>query len=193
MEEKKNIHLGAAMNYGLIMGVAMVLFSFLTKTSNTGNPLNSTTVFIGFLSIFLYIYGIYYFSKRYRTKHLNGFMTYGMGLKLGTLIILFASIIVGFYNYIDCIYFDSNLLDNLIKQKKEFTAQFLYKFGSPDSVIENELKKIDENPSSPAGYAFETILSYTFWGFIISLITARMLLKKPNPFEETSNNNQETN
>ncbi len=193
MEEKKNIHIGAAMNYGLIMGLGLILFTFLTKTANNGDPLNSTITFIGFLTILFYIFGIYYFTKRFRTRHLNGFMTYGMGLKFGILIILFASIILGFYKYIDSVFIDPELFERTIKEQKDMVAQLYYKMGVSESTIEEALKTYDESSNTPALLAFSTILNNVFWGFIISLVTAGMLKKQPNPFEQSTNNNSETN
>ena len=193
MEEKRNIHYGAAMNYGLLMGLAMILFSFLTKSAHATNPMGGTSVFVGFLGIFFYFYGIYYFSKRFRTRHLDGYMTYGMGLKFGTLVILFASIIVGFYNYIDSTFIDPGLIERSIKESKELMAQMYYKLGRPESEIETMVNTLDKNPITPAQLAYNTVLSNVVMGFIVSLITAGVLRKKPNPFEQNTSNNSETN
>jgi len=187
------LHYGAAMNYGLIMGLAMIFFSFLTKKSHSGDPMNGTAVFLGFLSIFLYFYGIYYFSKRFRTRHLDGYMTYGMGLRFGTLVILFASIIVGFYNYIDSSFIDPGLIERSIKESKDLMAQMYYKMGRPESEIEKMVNELDKSSISPTQLAYNTVFTNVVLGFIVSLITAGILRKKPNPFEQTTNNNSETN
>jgi hypothetical protein len=173
MENQSNPVTKSAMNYGLYMGLALVLnsvvFYVLGKPFSNFTAYLSYAVIIGFLS-----WALWSFSESLGEQGL----TYGRALGFGTLISLFASLIVAFYTFVLFKIVDPGLLDKLMI----FIEETLIKAGRPDNQVDmmiNMYKKV----LSPLTYSIGQIFNLTILGFIFSLIISIFFRRQPSdPF-----------
>ena len=84
-----------AMNYGAIIGIALIIISLLFYMMN-----ETTSEIQNYLGYLVLAVGVYIGVKNQRDNEQNGLMSYGQALGSGTLISFFASIIMAFYLYL---------------------------------------------------------------------------------------------
>ncbi len=179
MEKKKDMIWYNSMNYGGILGGILVVISligyvFHLQTSMALQMLNY--LFMGGL--------LYYGTKVLRDKYDGGVMGYGRGLASGFLISLFAGIIVGFFVLIYFKWLDPSMLETM----RADAEQKMIENGTPDKYIEQSLRYINGTIM-----AIGTIISFAFWGFLLSLLVGILVMKKPNPLDvvDTEENKDE--
>ncbi|HEX2934924.1 MAG TPA: DUF4199 domain-containing protein [Bacteroidales bacterium] len=172
MEQTNNTFTKSTMTSGAILGSGMIIFSFILYIAglNEGTSLNM-------LSYVILIGGIMYGIKQVRDKIQNGFISYGRAVGSGTLVALFASIILAFYMFILMKYVDNSMIAKSI----ELTQQKWSEGGMTDDQVESMTKMV-EPFITPGFMAFGTVFSITFVGVIISLIVAAFMKKEPNIF-----------
>ena len=172
MEGEKKSITKAAMNYGAILGLGLVIISivfyFFGKSESQGLQ------YLGYLVI---ITSIVIGIKNYRDNELEGLISYGKALHIGTLISLFGSIIIAFYLYVLLTFIDNSLMDKML----ETSRQAMEDRGMTDEQLEIAIK-YQKMVMTPMMFAIATIISYTIVGFLFSLIIAGFL-KKKNPQE----------
>jgi len=161
------------MNFGAIAGLAIIIVSvllyFLNIQENT------------FVAIFIYIVlisVIIFDTKHFKNNVQNGNITYGRALGTGTTISFFASIIVAFYMFVFLKFIDSDAMGKMYSIMEDK----MYEQGLPDDQIEMALE-MTKKFTTPFTIAIGTVFSYTFWGFIFSLITSAFLKKKSNSYD----------
>jgi hypothetical protein len=172
MEDNKSGLLKHAMTYGAIIGLILVVYSVVLYigglTFNKG---------LGLIQYAVLITGLYLGTKAFRDKTLGGFITYGQALGLGVLIALFVGIISIFFQYILMRFIDPGLVDKYMVVMEE---QFEKSRFIPEDQIELALEKSRQSLTAlwsiPVG-----VLTFTFIGFIISLITSAIVKRDPNP------------
>jgi len=173
MEDKKSSLMKYAMTYGAIIGLALVVYSVILYI--TGLTFNKG---LGLIQYVILIAGLYLGTKAYRDNSLGGFISYGHALGLGVLIALFVGIISVFFQYILMRFIDPGLVEKSMAMLEE---QFENNRFIPDDQVEMALEKARQNMTAvwtvPLG-----ILTFTFFGFIISLVTAAIVKKDPQPF-----------
>ena len=134
-----------------------------------------TNQYLNYLSYFVIIAGIVLGTKAYRDEFRGGFLNYSAALGFGTLTIFFASIIAGVFGFV----FYSYLAPDALEQLK-IAAEMRILETNPnvsDQELELALRFV-----SPTLMLFTSIISYTFVGFLLSLITSAFL-KKKDPLE----------
>jgi hypothetical protein len=172
MEDNKSGMMKHVMTYGAILGLILVVYSVLLYI--TGLTFNKVLGYAQYVVLFA---GLYLGTKSYRDKSMGGFITYGQALGLGVLISLFVGIIAVFFSYVMMRFIDPGLVDKymVIMEEQFENSRFI-----PDDQVEMALEKARKNMTAvwtvPIG-----ILTFTFFGFIISLITSAILKKDPNP------------
>jgi len=176
------------MNDGLIFGVILVILNVLIYVLIDFETLSFWSIMsFALLSAFLpLVVGIIVFLVKYKKNDLGGFISYGNGLKYGTLLTLFASIILSFYtivfnNFIDKEY--AHKQQQIIMSK---TYEFMESSGLPDKVIDEKMDEMEaaieaEVQNSKFMSPIKSIFFLTFVGFIISLIVAAIVKKEPQP------------
>lgn len=172
MEDNKSGLLKHAMTYGAIIGLILVVYSVVLYIS--GLTFNKG---LGFIQYAVLIAGLYIGTKAFRDKALGGFITYGQALGLGVMISLFVGIITIFFQYILMRFIDPGLVDKYMVVMEE---QFEKSRFIPEDQIEMALEKSRQSLTAlwsiPVG-----VLTFTFIGFIISLITSAIVKRDPNP------------
>lgn len=172
MQENKSIFWKNSMNFGAIVGLAfivyaVILFVFGLTESKTA----------GYINYLILIAGIFVGTKQFRDNYNNGLISYANALGSGTLISLFASIIMAFYMYIFMQYIDPDAMDKMMVLAEES----LLDRGIPEDQIEMQME-MSKKLISPGFVSIITIPTFTFFGFLFSLITSAILKKEGDPF-----------
>ena len=172
MEQDKTSVMKQAMTFGAIIGLALVVYSvFLYITGLTFNKA------LGFVQYVVLFTGIYLGTKDFRDKALSGFITYGKALGLGVLISVFVGIITLFFNFIMMRFIDPGLIDKYMAIAEESMENNRFISADQlDDAIERSRWLFTSVWSLPIG-----LISFSFIGFIISLITSAFVKRDPNP------------
>jgi len=173
METKPNSFIRHSINYGAFTGGGLILFSLLTYSLdiNFQSPLM-------YLAFILLAAGIFLGIKSYRDNVLNGFISYGKCIALGVMISLFASILLAVYSYLFFSFFDTTMIKKILDQ----TEENMVKKGMTEEQIEMAMK-YSAKFMKPLWMAIMSIVMYTFWGTIISLIIGIFTKKEDPSFE----------
>ena len=162
-----------ALNYGLITGIALVIVSLVLWMFGTADDWIESLITYATLTV-----GIVIGIKTHRDKNRNGLITYGYSLGMGTLISLFASIILAIYLYTFLKYIDPDVIGTLldIEESKLEDADLSQK---DIEMSMNIVRKI----IVPFWMSIISVMVYTFVGFIISLIASIFLKKTDDSFD----------
>jgi hypothetical protein len=173
MEDHKNSLMKQAMTYGAIIGIALVVYSVLLYI--TGMTFSKG---LGFIQYIILFGGIFMGAKSYRDNVLGGAITYGKALWLGVLISVFVGIINVFFNFLMMRYIDPGLIDKYMAiMEEQFENSRFIPADQFEEAMERSRDAMTAVWSLPVG-----VLSFTFFGFIISLITSAFVKKDANPF-----------
>ncbi len=159
-----------AMNYGGMTGV--VLFLVFILSSILGNDASGIMQFTGYAVLAI---GIYIGTKKYRDGELKGIMTYGNAFYSGFLISFFAGVLIAFAIYLYITFVDDSLIEKIMEQ----TEQNLMDSGRSDEEIEQTMEA-SQYFMNPTSMALFSVLGYTIFGSLISLLTAAFLKKESN-------------
>jgi hypothetical protein len=173
MENQKVSVWKANLNWGLILGLALVIYSAILYFSD--NMFNKSLSYFSYLII---VIGLFLGIKAYRDNFLGGYITYGQTIGAGIIISLYASIISAVFTILLYKFIDPDLSQKLFA----FTEQQMLDKGTPEDQVEMAMKITEKflNPYFMAGFA---ILGSVVVGLIISLIEG-IFLKKENPANE---------
>lgn len=147
---------------GLIIAVANSLRTALFGFQDGGIS--------GWLVTFLGIGLLAYFIKMYRDNEGDGTLTYSQGLGFGTLIGLFAGLIMGLYIYVYLKLFGSDVINDMLAQIEE-----LLKEQDLGDEQKESMMSIYRSFYTPIWLGVVNIFRYTFLYFIASLIIAAIM------------------
>ena len=170
--ENKSAFWGNSINYGLITGLATIIYSIILYIMNL--TFNRS---LGLLSILILLIGIIYGTKVFRDKNQGGFITYGQALVSGVIIALIVAILGGIFTYILNVFIDPDLTEKGLQFMEE---QLVKKERFSDDQIEMIIERARER-TNPIKSAFWSMLGTTVIGFILSLITSAFLKKEQQP------------
>ena len=173
MEENKITPLKNAMNYGTVVGFVLIIISVLFYI--LGKSDSDIQAWIAYAVI---IAGIVIGTQNYRDNQLGGYINYTQCLASGTLIAFFTAIITAFYTYLFFTFIDASLIETLL-EKQMITME---EKGLDDEQIEMAMLWTRKF-MTPMWMSVMVLLSYTFMGFVFSLITSIFLKKKNDSFE----------
>ncbi|TNF25313.1 MAG: DUF4199 domain-containing protein [Bacteroidetes bacterium] len=166
------------MNWGGMLGLALIAYSlalYLMGMNESQAAQWLSYVIIGAL--------IFVGTKAKRQSQ-DGMLSYGQGLGTGVGIAFFGSILVAFYTFVFFKFIDAEMLEQLVLRAEDQ----LYEQGMPDDQVEMAMQ-YTRKFMAPVPMALMVVLSYTFVGFIISLITSAILKKDGDPFASVSDDN----
>ena len=161
-----------ALKWGAIGGVAYMIYTTLLYVTELYG--NST---MGWVSFALAIVFIVLAMREYRTQN-NGFMSYGEGLGVGTLVSAISGLLSATYGMIYTMFIDPTIPQKLQdKIQEQWEAQ-----GLTDEQIEqaSEMMKWTQSPGMTFLFG---MISAIVGGLIISLIVAAILKKNKPVFE----------
>ncbi len=167
--------LQAAARYGLYTGLMLVFIQTIQYLAGL-----YVSFFFSIITGSLFIVALVLSIRNYRDKELNGWMNYGEGVSLGTLISIASGLIYGAFMLLLVMVIDKTYFDELIIQ----TQEMMEASKVPDDVVEKTIDQMQEN-SSPWQFAYGPIVQYGVSGLIVSLIVAIFFRKSPeNSFEK---------
>lgn len=171
MEEKPSVA-RIALKWGVIAGVVYMIYTtVLYLTELFGNSS------LGFISFALAIVFIVLAMREFKTLN-NGFMSYGEGLSVGTLVSAISGLISSTYGLVYTTFIDPTIPQKLQdKIQEQWEAQ-----GMTDEQIE-QASGMMQWTQSPGITFFFGILAAIIGGLIISLIVAAILRKNKPVFE----------
>lgn len=170
METKPKSVIMNGINFGIITGVVMILFSLILYLVDM--HLNRTVSWIGYLFL---IGGIIWGTIDYRQKVLGGFMSYGKAFSASFMIVLFAAILGLIYSFLFFQVIAPEVVQEIVDMSREEAIK-----RSPELTEE----QIDQ--AMQVSSFFMTPIMLTVWGFIsqvligaiLSLITSIFLKKE---------------
>lgn len=160
------------MNWGGILGLVLIAYSLVLYMLDANESSAAQWVSYGFIAA-----GIYLATKSKRDNS-NGLLSYGQGLGTGVGVAFFASILVAFYTYVFFGFIDPDMLEEMLLR----TEDEMYNQGLPDDQVEMAME-MTRKFMMPGPMAAMVVLSYTFVGFLISLVTSAILKKEGTPFD----------
>ncbi len=178
--DNKKIFWKNAMNYGAILGaitVGLTLIFYLTNFK----PIN-------WVKNISFVFFIYYGTKILRDKYYGGFITYNKAVGSGTMISIYAGIILSFFSFI--------LLNYIAPELKEETMRVMEEELLNRGMSEDEVElfvSAQDSLSNPIVVMFSGIFGYSIIGLVISLFTSIFLKVEPNPFQNIGNDDSENN
>ena len=175
MEQQKISPAKSALNFGTVLGLILMIISLIIYVFELYDA-----KWLSYLNYLVLILGIVLGIKRHRDLEKGGHITYGGALGYGTLVSLFAGIILAFVSYIYLAYVDDGLLKYTLEQQE----LQMYEQGLSDAQIEQTMS-YSSSFATPGVVAIFGVLGNTFIGFIISLIAAAFLKKEPEHFDDT--------
>lgn len=161
-----------ALKWGVIIGIISILYSTaLMVSGQVGNQA------LGYVIYLIIGVGIYLALNDFKKENL-GFIPYGQGLGLGTMMSAIVGLISSFYSFAYMKFIDSSITDQILKNAENE----MEKKGLPDDQIEQamEYSKMFMSP----GVMFIVGVFFTLLlGFILSLIIAAIMKKDKPVFE----------
>ncbi|MFO7924772.1 MAG: DUF4199 domain-containing protein [Bacteroidales bacterium] len=175
-KNKQSSLLKSTMNYGAMLGLALIIYSLLLWMMDA-----TTNKYLGYVSSLITIAGIVLATRAFRDQEQGGFITYGRALAVGTLTSVFAGIITGFFTYLLYTVIDPGLIDKTYA----IMEQTYYEAGMSDDQTEVAMN-MAKRFTNPLMMSLLGLLGSAFMGFIFSLITSIFLKKEADPFETDS-------
>ncbi len=174
MNENNPPVLKSTLNYGVMLGLSLVMVQLLLWMFDA-----TTNQVLGLLSIPITVAGIALATKSFRDHEQEGFISYGRALGIGTLTVMFSSVITSVFTYLLYTVIDPGLMDKIYAA----TEEAYYESGLPEDQIEIAMQ-MAKRFSNPVIMSVMGFFGGTFFGFIFSLITSIFIRKEGDPFEQ---------
>ncbi len=155
-----------AQKYGLIGGGALIILGLVLYLAGLTDYSGNTSNTIPSILQYIVMGGVLFFAmKEHRDNQLNGYMTYGRALGVGTLTGVFTSILVGIWAYVFFAYISPELIDQMRTVAEERMAEK----GLEEEKLEAALA-MSKKIMTPIGMAVMTAFGSALFMFILSLI-----------------------
>ena len=176
MENKPVSVWRGTLNPALMLGFALIIYTlilyFLDKSFDR-------SIVLAIISIAILIGGLVLGIRSFRDDSRSGILTYGQGVGAGTIISLYAGIIMAVFGIIQYTLIDPELIDKFFALQEE---QLIEQGRLSESLIEQQIdlmKKI----ITPVSLPLFGILNYVFMGVIISLLATIFLKREGDAFK----------
>ncbi|GAA4011574.1 hypothetical protein GCM10022408_25090 [Hymenobacter fastidiosus] len=161
-----------SVRYGVLTGLASVIFSFILLA--TGQESNVPLSLLGFI---IWIGGVVLAHNFFKANN-GGFMSYGQGLGIGTLISLISGTMGAIFRYA---YLE--LIDPSAAQRGMDAARAkLEEQGMDDAQVDQAVAMSQKFSTGPLGVVI-AIVSAVIIGFLLSLIIAAITKRNRPEFE----------
>jgi hypothetical protein len=174
MDENRPSSFKIAMNSGILLGLALIVFSLITYLLDLAreSPLQ-------YLSFVIILVLVFIFVKQWRDKYNDGFITFGGAYSHGLLVIFLASLITAVYTFIFFGYIAPGEIAKIIEEAEQSILK-----SQPD-ISDSDLEmalSITEMFTKPWLMAVMAILINILAGLIIAIIPAAILKKEQTEF-----------
>ena len=161
----------AALKWGAISGIGSMIFTTIMYV--TGQVANGGLAWLGMI---IPIAAMVMAMKEFRTQN-GGFMSYGQGLGIGTLLSGIGGFLAGVYNYIYNEFVDPTLRQQILDK----TREELENRGIDDAQIDATIEMSAKFSTPGITFALSIFMAILI-GFIFSLIVSA-IMKKDKPFD----------
>ena len=158
-----------SMKWGLYLGMVMIIYGMVLQV--TGQVANQALGYVNYL----FVAALMYFAHKSFKEDGSGYMSYGQGLGIGTLMAVVGGAISTIFSYLYVSFVDDSMLETI----REVTEQSLVDQGMSDAQIEQAMS-ISEKFMTPAVMFPLAFVFFVFFGFILALIVSA-ITKKPDP------------
>ena len=156
---------------GAILGIYLVIKFYISVFGGE----NIFTSFVGVLLALLVPYFTYKFQLKYRNEQLDGYITYSNSFTYGIYLFFYASLMLGFGQFIYFHFINPDFLTNAFKKSIDLMQQF----GMPEKIIDEAISKPFPSAISTV---LQSILINSFIGMLISSVTS-IAVKKIDTFK----------
>ena len=170
MEKKNPSILLNALNWGLIIGFASIVYSVILYMLNL--TFNQA---LGYAGVIIIIAGLAIAMKNYRDNVLGGVMSFGKAFGFGMLIVIVAALLGAIFAYLLYAVIDKGLSERML----EFTSDKMLKRGVPEAQLDVILERAAKF-QKPLPIAITGLISSILGGVVLSLIIAA-IFKKEEP------------
>lgn len=161
------------LRYGLLIGIVSIIYSFILLATN----LEQNTA-LTLLSIVILVVGIFLAHKNYKENN-SGFMSYGQGLGIGTIVSLVSGLLGGVFRYVYMEFIDPSAAQRAMDQTR---AKMEEAGNMSDAQIDQAIQMSQRFASGPIGIAV-AVLGSALIGFLITLIIAAITKHNRPEFE----------
>ncbi|GAB3991031.1 hypothetical protein GCM10028807_19870 [Spirosoma daeguense] len=163
-----------ALKWGLILGIALIVYSAVTFLTN-----NTANTWAGLVSYGITIIGLTLAMRNFRSLN-NGFITYGEGLTIGTL----AAAISGFISSLFSVFYTTIIDTGFMERAAEKAREQMEDQGTmSDEQIDRTISMMEKFQSPGLLFVFGVFGSILI-GLVFSLIIAAFIRRtKDNPFD----------
>lgn len=162
MEKKSTF--GPALQFGLLTGLFMIVFSLIMYLVGIDRK-----SYWNIISYLIFVAAMYWGVSNIRDKQLEGVMSYGKAFGVGFWIAVFAALLTGIYAYFYVKYIDPTVLQNAVSQAEDkILAQ---NPNISDADLDKALKMV-KMFATPGFSSVSAFISNTIAGTIFSLIIA---------------------
>jgi hypothetical protein len=180
MDESKSSLPKNSLIFGSLIGITLITMSVVLVLTG---KYSSRLQYAGYLIL---VAGIAVGTLNFRDKYCGGFLSYGKSLASGVLISATAGLLLGVFSFIYARYVNPGFIEEVMQQVQlEWERQ-----GMSDDQMRTA-EKITRWFMQPGMLVFMTLLGYSFWGTILSLLVSAFVKRDPPPFDTpTDHNNQ---
>jgi hypothetical protein len=168
MEKKNPSILINALNWGLIIGLASIVYSVILYMLNL--MFNQA---LGYASVLIIIAGLAIAMKSYRDNVLDGNMPFGKAFGFGMLIIIVAALLGSIFAYLLYAVIDPGLSERM----REFTTEKMLQRGVPEDQLDAILERTAKF-QKPLPVAITGLITSILGGVVLSLIMAAIFKKE---------------
>lgn len=161
-----------ALKYGLIAAVASIIYStILILTENNQNQA------LGSLGFIILVVAMVYAMRDFKNQN-EGFMSYGQGLGIGTLMAAISGLLSSAFTMFYTQFIDTTLMQGALDKAREDMESR----GMGDAQIDGAMEMTEKMMSPGILFAMGVFVSILF-GFIIALIVSAIVRRNRPIFE----------
>ncbi|WP_026631342.1 DUF4199 domain-containing protein [Dyadobacter alkalitolerans] len=161
-----------ALKYGVLASVVIMIYSTIINIAGL-----SQNKILSSLSFVFMVVAIVLAMKNFREKN-RGYMTYGQGLGLGTLVAAVMGLLSSAFSMFYMQFIDNTLLTQGMDQVRED----MERRGLDDSQIDQAME-LSQKVMSPGVVFAIGVFGYILMGLIISLVVAAIIRREKPVFE----------
>lgn len=162
-----------ALRYGIIAGIISIIYSLILNITD----LAFTNKSLSWISFIILVAAIVLAMREFKRQN-SGYMSYGQGLGIGTLVSVVSSILGGIFTYIYVKFVDTGYIE---KMRSMQIADMEAREMNDEQI--DQAMSMSEKMMTPEMIVVFAIIGGLVFGFILSLIIAAIMKKTRPEFE----------
>ncbi|MFD2246979.1 DUF4199 domain-containing protein [Pontibacter ruber] len=171
MTENQPSVTSVALKYGFVGALVSIVYTAVLMIAGAG-----TNKWLGGLGYLILIVAIFVAMQQYKKQN-AGFMSYGQGLGIGTLVSLIFGLLGGLFMFVYTTFIDPNYMAGIMDQQR----MELEERGFSDEQIDQAMA-MGESFQGPVMTILSALIGYVIIGFILSLIISAIMKNKRPEF-----------